>query len=76
MKYIYGTKSYSYLIVGVSVKTQTGQFFQVLIHFHPLHTILGCKQQRKASVHFSGHWQQDYSIILWFSLMQGCVLVF
>ena len=26
-------------------------------------SILGCKQQRIASVHFNGHWQQNYTII-------------
>ena len=38
--------------------------------------ILGCKQQRIASVHFNGHWQQTYIVILWSSLMQRRLLVF
>ena len=49
-------------------------FFQVSIHFHPL--ILSFTQKIIASVLFNGHWQQNYSIILWFSLMQELLLVF
>ena len=44
MKYIYGTKGYPYLIFGVFLMTlspnlkKTSQFFQVSIHFNPLHS--------------------------------------
>jgi len=39
-------------------------------------SILRCRQQWLVSVHFSGYWQEKYSICFWFSLMQRCILVF
>ena len=79
MKCIYGTKKYLHLILGDFLKTsspnlkKTGHFFQVSVYFHS--HILGRKQQRIGSVHCSGYWQQNYSFMLWSSLMESRLLV-
>lgn len=41
----------------------------------PSISILGCRQQWQVSVHFSGYWQEKYSISFWFWLMQRHILV-
>ena len=73
MKCIYGTESYSCLILD-DLKTLSPNLKQKLASFFKFQSIsilsnIGRKQPRIASVHFNGYWQQTYTIIFWSSLM-------